>query len=254
MKQQNPPKRGWSWKYGTVELLETVPMLQTDNLCSDQEAQNFPLRWATSTQFQKSKKRCKSTRAFQHSNKPSSSTTKSFMTSSTSTTPKSSNRSRIQLIITTESDEPTLQIEDYLPPSNKIIILFRSPTSKLVVALDMDMNSTVRRLKERIHDKEGVQVSRLVVRANGVELQDQRSLRDTVFPTFQWLRFLTNVCKRVWGQRLRMKQRFQFQLPQPGYPLSYKGRVMDEYQSFQLYNVGEGDTIEILDASVRLLC
>ncbi|KAK2973154.1 hypothetical protein RJ640_009577 [Escallonia rubra] len=199
-------------------------------------------------------------------------------------------RSRIQLIITTEHDEPTLQIEDYLPPSNKFIILFRSPTSKLVVALDMDKNSTVIRLKERIHDKEGVPVSRLVVRADGVELQDQRSLRDYRLSDLSVVevsvkRLQTSLRTETCPNKLRvmvltkrgtnkipvqvnatdnvgelrkelqrLKQRFQFQLPQQGYSFSYKGRVMDEYQSFQRHNVGEGDTLEILDESVRLLC
>ncbi|XP_027078001.1 ubiquitin domain-containing protein 7SL RNA1-like [Coffea eugenioides] len=64
------------------------------------------------------------------------------------------------------------------PSSKKIQLLVKMPASKLGVAVEMDVNDSIRRLKEKIHEMEGIPVGRLIIHAGagGVELQDHRSL------------------------------------------------------------------------------
>ncbi|KAL0423314.1 UNVERIFIED_CONTAM: hypothetical protein Sradi_0866200 [Sesamum radiatum] len=52
------------------------------------------------------------------------------------------------------------------------------PSSKLGIALEMDVNETIRRLKEKIQEMEGVPINRLAVHANGIELHDHKSMQD----------------------------------------------------------------------------
>ncbi|KAL2521922.1 Ubiquitin-like superfamily protein [Forsythia ovata] len=60
----------------------------------------------------------------------------------------------------------------------KIQLLVKMPASKLGVAVEMDVNETVRILKEKIHEMEGIPITRLVIHANGIELKDSKSLQD----------------------------------------------------------------------------
>ncbi|OMO76722.1 Ubiquitin [Corchorus capsularis] len=62
--------------------------------------------------------------------------------------------------------------------SKKIQLKINVPSSKSSVPVEMDVNDTVLRLKEKIQEIEGVPVSKLVVQASGAELQDHRYLRD----------------------------------------------------------------------------
>ncbi|XP_010529364.1 PREDICTED: uncharacterized protein LOC104806256 [Tarenaya hassleriana] len=48
----------------------------------------------------------------------------------------------------------------------------------------------------------------------------------------------------------KVRQRFQFSLPQEGYFFIYKQNVMDDDQSFRWHGVDHGDTIEIFNGSV----
>ncbi|XWS19463.1 hypothetical protein CRYUN_Cryun31cG0018300 [Craigia yunnanensis] len=85
--------------------------------------------------------------------------------------------SRIQLLVTPEPDKPQVNIEQS-SPFKKIQLNINIPSSKASVPLEMDVNDTVSRLKEKIHEMEPVPVNSLVVQSSGAELQDHRSLRD----------------------------------------------------------------------------
>ncbi|KAL6959658.1 hypothetical protein U1Q18_039812 [Sarracenia purpurea var. burkii] len=91
-------------------------------------------------------------------------------------------RSHIQLVVAPDPEKLSTKDEDQSPvqpPLRKVqLLLKKSPASKVGVVLEIDANETVRRLKERIHEMEGVPVNRLVLRFNGGELNDQRVLQD----------------------------------------------------------------------------
>ncbi|KAK6774940.1 hypothetical protein RDI58_025941 [Solanum bulbocastanum] len=56
------------------------------------------------------------------------------------------------------------------------------PTStKSVVMLKVDVTVSLRRVKERIHEMKGIQVSKLILCANGLELIDHYRLQDYGF-------------------------------------------------------------------------
>ncbi|XP_016450590.1 ubiquitin domain-containing protein 7SL RNA1-like [Nicotiana tabacum] len=94
------------------------------------------------------------------------------------------NNSHIQLIVESESkseSDKNINIikAEQSSPRKKIQLLVKMPTSsKLGIALEMNVTDSVRRVKERIHDMEGVHVSKLVMYANGIELIDNQSLQD----------------------------------------------------------------------------
>ncbi|KAM3328038.1 ubiquitin domain-containing protein 7SL RNA2-like [Capsicum galapagoense] len=90
-------------------------------------------------------------------------------------------RSHIQLIVESEPDK-TNAVKTEQPSSSvtkKIIqLLLRMPASKLgVIALEADVTDSIWRVKERIHDMDGVHVSKLAMHANGIELIDHHSLQ-----------------------------------------------------------------------------
>ncbi|KAL7230446.1 hypothetical protein ACSBR2_008846 [Camellia fascicularis] len=93
-------------------------------------------------------------------------------------------RSRIQLVITPESEKLVTKMEESPQPSSfkKIQLLLKMPTSKLSVMLEMDVNDTIRRLKERIHEIDGAPIQRLILHANDFELHDNRVLQDYELP------------------------------------------------------------------------
>ncbi|PHT31034.1 hypothetical protein CQW23_27371 [Capsicum baccatum] len=77
-------------------------------------------------------------------------------------------RSHIQLVVESEPDKTEQPIQ----------LLLRMPASKLgVIALEADVTDSVWRVKERIHDMDGVHVSKLAMHANGIELIDHHSLQ-----------------------------------------------------------------------------
>lgn len=78
--------------------------------------------------------------------------------------------------ITTPNNIVKTEHELSTSPSKKIQLLVKMPTSKLGIALEMDVNDSIRRLKERIYEMEGVPIGRLIIHAGGVELQDHRTL------------------------------------------------------------------------------
>ncbi|XP_073274954.1 ubiquitin domain-containing protein 7SL RNA1-like [Primulina huaijiensis] len=83
-------------------------------------------------------------------------------------------RSRIELQI--DSDPNFKDDEDLL--SSKIHLVLKMPASKVGITVRMNVTETVRGLKEKIQEIEGILISRLVIHANGVELHDRRSLED----------------------------------------------------------------------------
>ena len=85
--------------------------------------------------------------------------------------------SHIQLVIAPESDKATIMVESSLP-SKKIQLNIKTPTSKMHVPLEMDINDTIGRLKEKIQEMEAVPINRLMIHSSGTELQDHRSLGD----------------------------------------------------------------------------
>ncbi|WMV53073.1 hypothetical protein MTR67_046458 [Solanum verrucosum] len=89
-------------------------------------------------------------------------------------------RSHIQLVVESEPDKNNVVKTEPSPSSltRKIQLLLKMPMSKLGVALEVDVTDSVRRVKERIHDMEGVHVSKLVMHANGIELIDHQTLQE----------------------------------------------------------------------------
>ncbi|XP_052197687.1 ubiquitin domain-containing protein 7SL RNA1-like [Diospyros lotus] len=88
-------------------------------------------------------------------------------------------RSRIQLVVSTDSEQlRTKSEETSAAAARKVQLRLKLPTSKLGVTLEPDASDTIRRLKERIHEMDGVPINRLVLREDGNELHDHRSLQD----------------------------------------------------------------------------
>ncbi|CAI9758126.1 unnamed protein product [Fraxinus pennsylvanica] len=75
-------------------------------------------------------------------------------------------QSHIQVLVAGELSRSTIQL------------LIKMPASKHGMALEMDVKETIRRLKEKIQDMEGIPVTKLVIHANGIELHDSKSLQD----------------------------------------------------------------------------
>lgn len=93
------------------------------------------------------------------------------------------NNSHIHLVVESESkfeSDKNINIikAEQSSPTKKLQLLLKMPTSKLGIALEMNVTDSVRRVKERIHYMEGVHVSKLVMYANGIELIDNQSLQD----------------------------------------------------------------------------
>ncbi|KAK4360046.1 hypothetical protein RND71_022275 [Anisodus tanguticus] len=87
--------------------------------------------------------------------------------------------SHIQLVVESEPDKNNVVKAEHLSsPTRKIQLLLKMPTSKLGIALEVDVTDSVQRVKERIHEMEGVNVSKLIMHANGIELIDHLNLQD----------------------------------------------------------------------------
>ncbi|PHT99837.1 hypothetical protein BC332_29625 [Capsicum chinense] len=78
-----------------------------------------------------------------------------------------------------QESEPVKTEQPSSSVTKKIIqLLLRMPASKLgVIALEADVTDSIWRVKERIHDMDGVHVSKLAMHANGIELIDHHSLQ-----------------------------------------------------------------------------
>ncbi|EOY28608.1 hypothetical protein QUC31_013115 [Theobroma cacao] len=90
--------------------------------------------------------------------------------------------SSIQLLVAPEADKPQVVKTEKSSPSKKLQLKINIPSSKASIPLEMDVNDTVLRLKEKIREMEPVPVNRLVVQSSGAELQDHLSLRDCELP------------------------------------------------------------------------
>ncbi|XP_034927059.1 ubiquitin domain-containing protein 7SL RNA1-like [Populus alba] len=198
--------------------------------------------------------------------------------------------SRIQLLITPETDpEPQVTVEQ-TSHSKKVQLRIKIPSNQTLVPLEMDMSDTVLHLKEKIHEIEPVPVKRLVLQSNGAELQDHQSLHECelkcnseisvyVKPSspsgsgskggstgFKKLRVIVvtrcgtkkipvevNPSDKVGEIRKELQdlqQEYQFLLPQEGYFFIHKQNVMDDDRSFRWHQVKQGDTIDIFNGTV----
>ncbi|XP_073309475.1 ubiquitin domain-containing protein 7SL RNA1-like [Primulina huaijiensis] len=83
-------------------------------------------------------------------------------------------RSRIELLI---APDPNVMNDESLS-SSKIHLVLKMPGSKVGITVQMNVTESIRGLKEKIKEIEGIPVSRLVIYANGFELHDRRSLQD----------------------------------------------------------------------------
>ncbi|XP_027367586.1 ubiquitin domain-containing protein 7SL RNA1-like [Abrus precatorius] len=93
---------------------------------------------------------------------------------------------RINLQVSPDSDKTEDSVAVTPPPTKKIHLNVKTNPSKTqVVPLEVDVNDTVLRLKEKIHEIEtvAVPVNRLLLHATttGTELQDHQALRDCDF-------------------------------------------------------------------------
>ncbi|KAM7254930.1 hypothetical protein ACFE04_020171 [Oxalis oulophora] len=94
--------------------------------------------------------------------------------------------SRIQLMLTPEPETANkIKVKVKTEPQQQslldkktINLNIRIPSTKILFPLEMDINDSVLRLKERIHGRESVPVNRIILQARGTELQDNRSLRE----------------------------------------------------------------------------
>ncbi|KAL8532298.1 hypothetical protein ACS0TY_008773 [Phlomoides rotata] len=93
-------------------------------------------------------------------------------------------QSQIQLIIDKHSIEPADDSNDTINPADeppKIPLVLKLPSSKLI-SFEIDANDTIRELKEEIHEIEGIPTSRLILHANGIELNNQKSIKHYDLP------------------------------------------------------------------------
>ncbi|WMV53074.1 hypothetical protein MTR67_046459 [Solanum verrucosum] len=87
-------------------------------------------------------------------------------------------RSHIQLVTDFEPNKNVVVKLDH----QKIKLLLKMPTStKSIIMLKADVTVSLRRVKERIHEMKGIQVSKLILRVNGLELIDHYRLQDYGF-------------------------------------------------------------------------
>ncbi|KAL3613378.1 hypothetical protein CASFOL_042791 [Castilleja foliolosa] len=194
-------------------------------------------------------------------------------------------RSRIHLLLPV--DTTTTQTEE--PPSSKIQLLLKMPSSKLRVSLEMEVHETIQRLKDKIQETEGVPAARLVIHAHGVELHDHKSMqecelvdkseinvavRSSSAPTSSPQQSPGNASgstkMRIFvltksgaekvpaevsssdnvGELRKKLEMMKLDLPSEGYFFIYKQNVMEDDRSFRWHHVCQGDTIEIFSGSV----
>ena len=79
--------------------------------------------------------------------------------------------SHILLVVSPEFDKSATEIES-LPLSKKIQLNIKTPTFKFHAPLQMDVNDTILRLKEKIQEMEALPINRLAIHSGGTELQD----------------------------------------------------------------------------------
>lgn len=197
--------------------------------------------------------------------------------------------SHVQLVvIDTASPQNPNKAEESSPcPSTKLQLNVKGASLKAHFPVEIDVNDTVVRLKEKIHEIEGMPAGHLALQVNGTELQDHQSVREyelldnsevevsvkqcspttsaapgsskklkvMVLPKCGTKRIAVEVSASDNVRDLRkelqkLQKSDQLHLPQEGYFFIYKQNVMDEDRSFRWHHVGQGDTIEIFNGSV----
>ncbi|KAK6127439.1 hypothetical protein DH2020_038828 [Rehmannia glutinosa] len=191
-------------------------------------------------------------------------------------------RSCILLEVPPDTDYQT----DECSPPPKIELLLKMPSPKPDIAVEMDANETIQKLKEKIHETEGMPVNQLVIDVNGIELHDHKSMQEcelsdnsevnvsvrsssaTSWPSSRnnggrpkMRIFVVTKCgtetvpmevdllDRIGELRNKLEE-MKLDLPQEGYFFVYKQNVMDDERSFRWHHVCQGDIIEVFGGSV----
>ncbi|PIM99976.1 Ubiquitin-like protein [Handroanthus impetiginosus] len=198
-------------------------------------------------------------------------------------------RSRIDLLVPSE-EKKLREVADESLVSSKVKLLVKMPSPKVGFAVEMDINDTIIKLKDKIHERDGIPVGRMAILANGIELNDHKSLKDCELSGKSEVDVIVRSSPapatsrpssgNVGGSRklrifvltkcgtgtekiplevnyldnvveLRKKlQAMNVDLPQEGYFFIYKQIVMDDDRSFRWHQVCQGDTVEIFSGSV----
>ncbi|XP_030514329.1 ubiquitin domain-containing protein 7SL RNA1-like [Rhodamnia argentea] len=197
--------------------------------------------------------------------------------------------SHVQLVVVDAASpqNPSKAEEPSPSPSTKLQLNVKSASLKARISVEIDASNTVARLKDKIHEIEGVPTGHLALQVNGMELQDHQSvgecelsdnaevevsmkqcspttsaapmsskkLRVMVLPKCGTKRIAVEVSGSDNVGELRkelqkLQKSDQLHLPQEGYFFIYKQNVMDEDRSFRWHHVAQGDTIEIFNGSV----
>ncbi|MED6143636.1 hypothetical protein PIB30_007940 [Stylosanthes scabra] len=211
------------------------------------------------------------------------------------------NNSHIQLVVAPDSDkspvaagihkteEVSAATGDLSSSVVKIHLNLKIASFKAHVPIEMNVNDTVLKLKEKIQEMEGVAMSKIVLHATGTELHDHQLLKDCeisdkyeidvslrpspttsavasggggskklklmVLPNTGTNKIPVEVnasdnVRELRKELQKLHQKLQFHLPQEGYFFIYKQNVMDDDMSFRWHHVVQGDTIEIFNGSV----
>ncbi|XP_039168042.1 ubiquitin-like protein-NEDD8-like protein RUB3 [Eucalyptus grandis] len=197
--------------------------------------------------------------------------------------------SHVQLVVVdaTSPQNPNKAEEPLPSPSTKLQLNVKNASLKVHVPVEIDVNDTVARLKEKIHEIEGVPVGHSALQVYSVELQDHQSVRECelldnsevevfvkqcsptalavpgsfkklkviVLPKCRTKRIAVKVSEsdnvgELRNKLQKLQKSDQLHLPQEGYFFTYKQNLRDEGGSFRWHHIGQGNTIEIFNGSV----
>ncbi|OAY25985.1 ubiquitin domain-containing protein 7SL RNA1 [Manihot esculenta] len=191
--------------------------------------------------------------------------------------------SRIQLLIASDNNHKhQIKIEES-STSDKIQLILRISSSKMLVPIEMNVDDTILHLKEKIHEMDSIPIQRLILQSNGGELLDTRSLSEcelrdnseinvnirpsTGATTTGTKKLKLMVLPKCGAKKIpvelnasdkvgelrkeleKLNQMLHFHLPSD-YFFIYKQNVMDDDRSFRWHHVCQGDTIEIFNGSI----
>ncbi|KAI3668858.1 hypothetical protein L6452_40074 [Arctium lappa] len=196
-------------------------------------------------------------------------------------------RSRIQLHINNNTTEKVIvKKEEEITPccsnnnsqqKNKksmmmIKLMLKSSTSLggggggVTSTIEMDMNDSVLKLKEKMNELMELGGSICRIHANGIELHDDHKtlhecqLVNVMSKCGKKITLEMNPLNNVGELRKELHKVIRnnnnqagsssFRLPEDGYFFIYKQNVMEEDQSFRWHRVAQGDTIEIFNGCV----
>ncbi|KAF8035758.1 hypothetical protein BT93_C1707 [Corymbia citriodora subsp. variegata] len=161
------------------------------------------------------------------------------------------------------------------PPSTKIELRIGTPPSKMRLPIEVEVNDPVKRLREVVRSLEEVPLERVMLCANGTELEDDRRICDfklqdnsSVDVHIKPLKFMVMVLP--WKANLKvavevkpsdkvevlrkelktLQPSLKFDLPSEGYFFIHNQSGMDEDKSFIWHGVELGDTIEVFRGTI----